>query len=261
MREETNSLIVIFVVICLVLYLILAGLVFLLMHLSQNKQKKHLSDLERIKQNQHEEVLKSKLSIQDDAFRALSRELHDNVSQRLSMVKLHVSSIPSQIQHLQQRTKMATNSIAEVMNITRDMSKSMNPDYVMAKGLVAVLNKEVEIMRKSTTIRDLQFHYPDVIKDFTPQNELMIFRIIQESVNNAIKYSGGDKITVTLKKGPDMFYYLTVMDNGNGFDMNDPEITGMGLQTIKDRANILGAEMDMESNIGFGTILKLKIPY
>lgn len=261
MREETNSLILIFVVVCLMLYLILVGMVFFLMHLAQVRQKKHFQHIENLKKTQHEDVLKSKLSIQDDAFRTISRELHDNVSQRLSLLKFNVSSIPKQMQNIQQRTKMAMNSITEVMNITRNMSKNINPDYVMEKGLITVLKKEYEIISKATLVRDLQFNIPDEVTEFTPQNSLMIYRIIQEGVNNALKYSEGDKVVMSFRKTEGRTYTLSIVDNGKGFDVHDPNLDGLGMTSIKDRAAVLGADLKIESEPGVRTSITLIIPF
>lgn len=259
MYKDSPQVIIFFIIICIIQYLILTIVVFYLVHQAQKRQKKHLEHIEELKLIQQNEILKARLEMQDETFKAISRELHDHISQRLSFIKLNLSTITRRTQLLNERLKFATNILAEAMNNMRNLSKTLNPDHVMGIGLLSAIRKEVEILNKSSILKVIKLELPEATDGISPQTGLMIYRIVQEAVNNIIKHAEAKELLIRLKKMEE-YYELFIVDDGKGFEMETLKHDGLGLRNIRERATIIGASCKIISNPGMGTKLKIKIP-
>lgn len=259
MFQETSSVLILVIIVCVIQYLLLVILVFYMVHQAQITQKKHELDIEEIKLKKHNEILKSKLQIQDEVLNRVSEELHDYVAQRLSLVKLRLSTITYRFSLIQESLRTSTNTIAEVMGYVRNMSHSLNSNYLISLGLVNAINQEAENLRGMGSFRLVEVKLPVEINNLPSESALMILRIIQESVNNIIKHAHADEIRIVIKRNGNC-YDMSISDNGQGFTIEKVKQTGIGLQNIRERASVLGAELAIKSEPGQGSIINLKIP-
>lgn len=259
MFKESPEIIIFFIIICIIQYLILTVVVFYLVHQAQKRQKQHLEHIEELKLIQQNEILKARLEMQDETFKAISRELHDHISQRLSFVKLNLSTITRRTQLIHERLKLATNILAEAMNNMRNLSKTLNPDHVMGIGLLNAIRKEVDILNKSSILKIIKLELPETTEGIPSQTGLMLYRIVQESVNNIVKHAEARELLIRLTKLEE-HYELFIVDDGKGFEMETVHQDGLGLRNIRERAMIIGADCSIVSTPGMGTKVKVKIP-
>ncbi|MCH8007922.1 MAG: GAF domain-containing sensor histidine kinase [Chloroflexi bacterium] len=202
------------------------------------------------------------LSVVEERNR-LARDLHDSVSQTLFSMTLTAEAALAAIGNDPQA---AAAEVANIRDLSRAALKEMRslifelrPADLESDGLVATLEKHVDVMRR-TGRGDVHIE----AGAYEPQPmaiEQVLFRIAQESLNNASKHAGASRIDVELAI-EDGNVRLTVTDDGDGFDVSDPQIRAhrLGITSMEERADELGGRLRIESAKGKGTRVVLEVP-
>ncbi|HEY0502762.1 MAG TPA: sensor histidine kinase [Lysobacter sp.] len=197
------------------------------------------------------------IDAQEKERRTLSRELHDDIGQAISAMKMSATSLEGEDEAgrreiVEEIVGIADASIAKL----RDISILLRPPQLDALGLVAALRWQCERLFRSG--------HPALELDLTPLPErpdpaveLAAFRIAQEALTNVLRHSGAGHVTVMLAPRGDGLL-VSVIDDGRGFD---PEGTGgLGLVTMRERAQHLGGTFDIESVPDAGTCVRATLP-
>jgi len=182
----------------------------------------------------------------------ISSELHDSVGQSLLLIKNKVFLNNGQ----NQDTKIIDDTIDEVRNI----SQSLHPFQFEKLGLLASIKNTVESFQKSSNIfysEDIDIEHLNISKD----KEIFIFRMIQECLNNVEKHSKAKACNIIVKNLNDSVLFQ-IKDNGIGFDVseNSEILNSLGLKTLKERTQIIGAQLSINSTKGKGTTIQIKVP-
>jgi two-component system, NarL family, sensor kinase len=236
---------------------LLIGFTLYMMFRYQQKQTRHLLERQQMLAQYKEELLRTQLEIQEYTFKNISEEIHDNIGQTLSLVKLNLGTIRSiEDQRLADSRDLLSKAIADL----RTLSHGLLGEKVAETGLAAAIENELKLLQNSARFK-ISFHLTGQSVPTTPQKEMLLFRIVQEALHNAIKHSGGSEVSISLDYEP-QHLLLTIRDNGKGFDSAslDPLKTGIGMKNMKNRAALAGATMRIESGMGKGTCLRLVIP-
>jgi len=194
----------------------------------------------------------------------LARELHDAVAQKLFSLRLTAQAAvalatrdPERVPaELAQVERLAADSIAELRSVIFEL----RPADLEEDGLTASLRKHVEMLDRVYDAR-LTFHGDGDIGDIglTEERELTLFRIAQEAVHNALRHAHARDVTLRLcHEGP--LVSLTITDDGAGFDLADTGGDGLGLTSMRDRAEEVGGALTVESAPGSGTVVKVEVP-
>jgi len=235
-----------------ILFVFLVGCVVYFIVLYRNRQVKNKKEQEEREAIYQQELLKTQVEIQEQTFEQISKEIHDNITQVLSFVKLTLRSLGNA---LDEPNKIKLEDTRELLSQTiidlRDMSKSMSFEHIASAGLAKTIEKEVERMNKSDVIR-VSYATEGKIYSLGEQRELVLFRILQESMNNALKHSGAQHFNISLLYRDD-FFNLTLEDDGSGFSpaLLENKI-GSGLRNIENRASLIGGKATIESAPGKG---------
>jgi signal transduction histidine kinase len=236
--------------------------IFLLFH--KHRHNKQLIETQNLKSQFEQTLLQSQLEIQEQTLQNISQEIHDNIGQVLSLTKLNLGTMDiDKPDQLQQKIEDSKKLVGKAIQDLRDLSKSLNTDYVSAMGLTEAINYELEMIRKSGAYTTtLQTEGPPV--KLEAQKELIIFRIIQEIINNIIKHARANTILILLTYEPEIFS-VTVNDNGTGFDLTPLNAGGnskfgLGLRNMHKRARLIGAQFSIASTLGAGTTVTLVLP-
>ena len=237
----------------------IAGFVIYFVVLYKNRQVANIKEKEQLKSAFRQEVLKTQIEVQEQTFIYVSREIHDNITQVLSFVKLNLAIIDkSDEQQKQAKIVESKELIAQVINDLRDLSKSLSFEYISTLGLVKTITIEAERINKSG-ILEAGLEIKGDVYSLGEQRELVLFRIFQEALNNTLKYSGANHLKIMLEYAPDLFT-LTVEDNGSGFTAGIPgSNTGSGLRNMENRATLIGAVANIESSPGNGCCIKVTL--
>lgn len=232
----------------------------------QNMREKNKAEIEKkINQQKFRSVLI--LEGQEEERKRLAMDIHDGIGQMLTSLKFQIESIDAKgteedVQHkLSEIQQLIAQVIKEVRRVTFNLKPTVLGDY----GLQAALNVFIKEIGKLTEI-ELSYRTEGDTSVRLPQKvENNIFRIIQEAINNAIKYSEATRIEVVLQQGEhDML--ITVQDNGNGFDEKLVEArsvnieSGRGFFNMYERTEYVNGHLDIKSEPGKGTTVALTVP-
>lgn len=241
---------IVFVLIVTILTtLILVGLTIFLFYIFYSSKAKLQEKTNRLES----EVSKSKIEIREEFMRHIGKELHDNVGQLLSTAKL-------QLNMSQHKTDIvdSIDLIGESLNEIRNISKRIDPDAVNNMGLEESARKEIERLDR---IKGIEATLEILGNEFEidARDVVILFRIIQESLNNLIKHAKASQVSLSLDYETQKLL-ITLRDNGVGFSPNEVQKKGSGLINMKQRAQMIGAEFTIESALLEGTTTIIVYP-
>ncbi|WP_373496861.1 ATP-binding protein [Aquiflexum sp.] len=228
-------------------------------------QEIHKEKLEKkLKEQQYRSALI--LEGQEEERRRISRDLHDGIGQYLTALKYSLDGINEVKSYPEEkRLEVSKRLIGDVIKEVRRISFHLTPVALSDYGLTSVLNKFSEEMTKISKIPVVFENPTGFMSRLEAKVENNIYRIVQEAVNNAIKYSEATEIKISLSHNS-KYLYLQVSDNGKGFDYNKLKedghfsASGHGIFNIKERVNFINGQFQMETSPGMGTIIHIELP-
>jgi two-component system, NarL family, sensor kinase len=256
MKSNIHNIYPIFFIFLAIILLFIAFItIFLILY-----NKRHLSYIteKKIREGNYQQtLLQSQLEIQEQTLKNISQEIHDNVGQVLSLAKLNLAT--SQSLH-DEKVTASQQLVSKAIQDLRDLSRSLDTDYVAQMGLLRSVEYELEMIQKTGTLQT-KLNVEGSIYKFDRQKELILFRILQEILHNIIKHAGATTVSVQFMYTDDALK-LTITDDGKGFDLsplNDDNNSafGLGIRNMHNRAKLMGAEFSMHSTTGEGTTATL----
>ena len=242
--------------------LVLGALAFTLILFYRRRHSRWEQERLQLKLSYEQELLKTRLEIQEQTFRNISQEIHDNIGQVLSLAKLNIYTMDiAQPALLEQKIEDSKNLISKAIHDLRHLSRGLSTDYIADLGLPKAIEHELEMIKKSgdyETVFQAEGHPYKLDK----HKELIIYRILQETLNNIIKHSTARKIIIYLRYRLEEFK-LTITDNGIGFDLtplNDNTSSGLGIRNMHNRAQLIGAGFLISSTLEQGTSVTITVP-
>ena len=207
------------------------------------------------------------LMAQETERRRISRELHDELGQSLTVIKLRVSYIGKELQKnqakLREECEKTLQYLNQVMENVRRLSLDLSPSILEDLGLTAALRWLINNFIKNNEMQ-ITFDIAEIDHLFSRDAQMSIYRILQEALTNIGKHAQAKNIKVVIEKNEDSVG-IRVEDDGKGFDptkalMKEAAERGWGLATMKERARIFGGSLDLWSQEGKGTKISLRIP-
>jgi|TARA_R100000479_G_scaffold21607_1_gene8268 signal transduction histidine kinase len=243
----------------------LAFLLGLLGYLFYNQQKLKNRQLKK------EGELKTALAkietqnrLQEQRLR-ISRDLHDNIGAQLTFIISSIDNLKFGLKNATQKTKDKLTNISSFTSQTiyelRDTIWAMNKESITFEDLQARITNFINQASAASKGVDFTFQVSETISTehtFTSVAGMNIYRIIQESVNNALKYADANNISVAISEEQNKFL-ITISDNGKGFNITEIQ-QGNGLNNMKKRAQDLEGNIEFQSNVNKGTNIELKVP-
>jgi signal transduction histidine kinase len=241
------------------LFILVTSFVVYFVVLYRNKQVHHKQEQERLQASFRQELLKARIEMQEQTLTHVSREIHDNITQVLSFIKLDLALINT-IEEQQKQGKI--NDIRELVSqaITdlRDLSKSLSFEHITRMGLVKTIEMEASRLNKSGIVKAVVSTKGAIIP-LGEQRELVLFRIFQEALNNSLKHSGSKHFKIDLEYYPQLFN-LTLEDDGKGFSTGSMDNgDGSGLKNMENRAALIGAACKIISGPGKGCLINISL--
>lgn len=201
------------------------------------------------------------VDVQESERRFIARELHDEVGQLLTGLKLLLEMSLHPATAAQQRTlEEALDIIQQLLDRVRLLSIDLRPQMLDDLGLIVALEWHFKRYLKQTGIR-VQFQHSPLPQRLPSQVETVIFRIVQEALTNAARHAGVKSVSVRLHV-TETSVRLQVEDRGKGFEPAKALQHGAstGLTGMKERAELLGGEFVLDSAPGQGTRLTVDLP-
>jgi two-component system, NarL family, sensor kinase len=228
--------------------LVITIFVIAIVYAHQIRQKKNKNKLEQLKSAYEKILLDVKNEIQQETLSFVGRELHDNIGQLLSLVKLNLSSSKPEI--IEESKDLLSAIIREV----RSLSKVLDTDWLTTVTIDEFIQKELEKIQ-STGFCKTHFQSDNSFQSISKDKKLILIRAIQECLNNIIKHSSPQQISVEITSHSSLGK-ISIQDDGIGFDPSQ-KTEGTGLKNLKKRMESLGGEFLLKSELGKGTITTL----
>lgn len=214
---------------------------------------------------QREQATIDILHAEDQERRRIAAELHDGVGQVMLAAWMNLQALKPQVQSLepaqQQAIHKAIAMVGEGCKEVREVSHSMMPNALLNKGLIGAVRDFTRQIDKN--VLSISLHTEGMHEPIDEMVETILYRVIQESVNNTIKHSGAGELDISIHNNKEGISLL-IEDNGKGFDTTllntGDERAGLGLQNIKRRIAFLKGTAEWDSSPGNGTVVTIFIP-
>jgi PAS domain S-box-containing protein len=206
-------------------------------------------------------IAQAMVDAQEKERAEIGKELHDNINQILSTTKLYLELAKNDPDQRLSLINRSAGNIHNAIHEIRNISRSLVPASIGDLGLQDSVADLVESIRTTRTIH-VEFYpvgqFDEIISDKT---KLMLFRIIQEQVNNVLKHSGARNLIIELVlEESDHSIELNITDDGKGFIPGSVGKKGLGLSNITSRASLFGGKVTIQSEPGNGCKLRVQIP-
>jgi len=196
----------------------------------------------RITRQQQREFTQKLITSVDQERSRISRDLHDDIGQSLSVVKSKVNLFSKgQLSSLDG----IDEEIGQLIDQTRSISHSLHPSYLEKIGLKRSVVSLLDKIEKNTGLIT-SYEIDAAIDEITISKQTQLYRITQESINNSLKHANAKSIRVIIEKSNNQWLF-TYQDNGKGFEINEETTAGIGMQTIKERALKIGGKIQFQS--------------
>jgi len=253
MQKERLDLIISVIAASLFVLLLVISVLFLF-RIYLKRKNKLLLEKERMSMEFEQTLLKSQLEIQEHTFNHISREIHDNIGQVLSLVRINLNTLeaPSDLEKLELMDELMGKAITDL----RSLSHSLDADHIRNNGWMPPVTKLLADLQKTgkyKTFIEQDENLPPLGND----KPIILFRMIQEVINNIIRHAAADTIHLDAKKENDKLI-IKIEDNGKGFDTGINS-GGVGLQNLKNRSKMINANLLIKSEQGKGTVVTISI--
>lgn len=229
--------------------------------IQKRKQIQNLLQQKQLKYDYDNLLLNTRIEVQEQAFETVSREIHDNIGQVLSLGCVQLASLKYTIGNTEMAEKLndTLQLFKKSVKDLRLLSHSLNTGLVGHKALEQSVRSEFDRIETFSNI-SCTMEVMDDEEALTSDQRLVVFRIIQEALQNILKHAEATAISVRLDQNNTNFT-ACVKDNGKGFlrlENQAPE--SLGLVSMQQRASLLKARLTINSLPGQGTEVTLDIP-
>lgn len=241
----------------LLILLLIAGVVITIFIANRRHVQQEIS-MAQLQVNYEKELRTVEQEVQEQVLINVSRELHDNIGQLLTVLHIQIEQEKINFPDAGRILEPMAGTLQDTIKQVRLLGRSLNSEWLEQSGLLVMITNELNRLKQ---VNSLNIHWdndntePVLEKD----QRIMVFRIFQETLNNALKHSYANNIFVTLK-GKDGFS-LIIKDDGRGFDAAAviASASGSGLRNMSKRAALARIDHKIETAVGKGSIFTLKL--
>ena len=211
--------------------------------------------------NKQKLLARAMVDAQERERAEIGKELHDNVNQILSTTKLYLELAGSDNKERLNLINRSAGNIHNAILEIRNISRSLVPASIGDLGLLDSLIDLVESIQQTRGIRVEFYPMGNFDERLSDKTKLMLFRIVQEQVNNVLKHSGARKLIIELiLEEAENNIELSMIDDGKGFDPERVRNKGLGLSSIRSRVDLFEGKVTIQSAPGRGCRLNVKVP-
>lgn len=214
--------------------------------LRQNNKK-----LSRIQLQHQNELLRARVETQEQTFRNMSADIHDNIGQQLSNAAFITDGLSDQEPRRDELASIIRKGIRDM----RDLSHSLSAKVIADEGLASAIKREFDLLNKGNRIR-AQFFQLAEPAELDTETATLLYRVFQEAIQNVMKHAKASIVRAFLCKENDELH-MTITDDGTGFSPDAVE--GLGLTNMRARLKLINGSLEIENTPGCTTLL-IKIP-
>lgn len=254
MQISTHN-IILTVILITSIFLLAAAFLVLYVRLYNERKGKYIEEKKMMVQEFEKQLLQSQLETQEETFNHLAKEIHDNVGQLLNSAKLLIGVTQRTISNPPDTLAIADKTLGKAINELRSLSKSLDKEWLEQFNFIENLEAEIKRINAANSLH-ISFVKPDILS-MKPGEQIILFRIVQEVLQNAIKHAQAKHIQIIILQ-VDQQLVIRMVDDGSGFD-ESTSLKGMGILNIKHRTHLLGGMVEWQSP-GKGTVVNIQIP-
>ncbi|MEO8762674.1 MAG: ATP-binding protein [Ginsengibacter sp.] len=235
MEKNDVMFAIIFATVVLVL---LAGFLFFFFLKYRYRSNEYIKEREIMKKTFEQTLLQSQIEVQEATFSALGKELHDNIGQLLSSTKMLLGITQRNLKDTPETLTIAVETLGKAINELRALSKSIDKEWLDQFDLVENLSTEITRINNAKMLQ-IQFSHPGRLP-MKAEEQIILFRIIQEALQNAIKHSEAQNIRIEIATQTQNIL-VTITDDGKG--LGSISTDGLGMRNMKQRTKLLGGNI------------------
>ena len=202
------------------------------------------------------------LTAQDDERRRISRELHDDVNQRLAILTLDVESLQARVPRAPgataKRLGVIRDRLVELSDDVHGLAYDLHPSVLDHLGLRAALKSYVADLQRHESIR-IDLHVGDNLERLPPDVAACLYRVAQAALRNVVKHAQANRVAVELEP-VDGGVRLSVSDDGVGFAVPARSSEGLGIVGMQERVRLVGGRFSLKSQVGEGSRVTVWVP-
>lgn len=228
----------------------------------RNRQHRAKKKLQEVMIEQQDLATKAVIQAEENERQRIAADLHDGIGQMLTAVRLNLEGLHDRVNLQQHEDQMVYQKVLHLVEESakevRTVSHSIMPNALIKSGLGHAIKDFVE--KINTTEIIIHLHTQGLQEKLDTNIEIVVYRIIQECVNNVIKHSKANKLDISILKD-DEGLRVTIEDNGIGFNKANLENpSGIGMRNIQARVDYLKGNLDIDTQPGKGTLIAFFIP-
>jgi signal transduction histidine kinase len=209
-------------------------------------------------------LVHASLVIQEEERKNLARELHDEMGQCLTAIQADAELIKDISQGKDERVATSAAAIMDVSSrvydVVHSMMRRLRPTILDNLGLVEALKDEIDAWNSRNPETHCDFIYTGDLGHLDEHSNIMLYRIVQESLTNIAKHASADHVQVKINQHEKQLQ-LSIEDNGKGVDLNDTgRSKGLGLIGMRERVETIGGDFEIQSAPGKGFLICISVP-
>lgn len=224
----------------------------------RHKSNAYINEKVNLKKAYEQALLQAQIEVQENTLSDISYELHDNIGQLISSSKMLLGITLRTLTNAPDTLITAEEALGKAIREIRSLSKSLDREWLKQFSLIE--NLQTEVFRINTSrVLDINFQHPENLSLNTDE-QIILYRIIQEAIQNSIKHSQAKNITINITENVSQLT-VEIFDNGKGFNNDIHHLKGLGLKNMKHRTQLLGGTIKWEPlpEHGLGIIINLPI--
>lgn len=212
-------------------------------------------ELEQLKTQHKKKIIKAILFTKEREQKRIAQELHDDIGSSLMVIKFAIHKFEVS----EDKKAELYEAISDIVEKVRHLSNELSPSILEEFGLINALNHYTNTLKKSTHLNIEYLSEISALDELTKEEEISLYRVVQEVINNILKYANADSILIKTFKTPNEFI-LEITDDGNGFipSSKDKSKSTLGLLNIESRIDYIHGKIEYKLNIPKGTKVTIK---
>lgn len=241
------------VVAIIALVVALLAIAFIIFYtFARNRQNANVLAKKKMENDYREQLLQSQIEVQEITYSAIGKELHDNVGQLLSTTKMLLGVTELNLKTIPDTLTTATKTLGDAITQLRLVSRSLDKEWLEQFSLYENLESQINTINTAGIITaDLQC--PEKVS-MAPEEQILLFRVIQEAIQNVIKHSHAKKLSVIIEEETEMLR-AQIADDGKGMAEN---AAGMGTANMYHRVKLFQGKINR--HVHNGTIVTIELP-
>lgn len=228
--------------------------------MAHNERNRHDEKIKKLLNTQETKALESMVQGQENERKRIARELHNHFGSLLATIKVNLNAIDEKtISNHHTLTILVDQACTDIRNLSHELNMGISDNF----GLVPALKELTSHLQQANDL-EIEFTASMCQEQLSSENEIIVYRIVQELVSNVLKHAAATKLSILLTCFDDEnLMNIIVQDNGIGFNVAEKskEISGMGLKTLREIIFDLQGDIKFDSNPTSGTTVNIDLPF